>query len=731
MQTVSTLFNTLLAGVHTLEWQVKVTGTATVFGMSDIANLQIYGGFMPESEMSIGGTVARSMRLRVYDPTETKTSTVPTMGELVVECRVKNTSGTTSEWLAQGVFYVDTRKVDTAKVGGNPKYTEFYCYDAMLKAEQPYDFSGIPSSDHLLYDYKVAADIATKMGLTIDSRTTFEWALFPKRTDQYTCRETLSAIAAMNAGNWVITAEGKLRLIPLSSSNSLVTLGDSVVTSWDTQPGFGSIETVVLSDDYGNEYTADTGDSGSTFNAYCYCGNDTIALAILTALNAVDYHPYKGKVILHPAMETGDVVTRDGVAYQLGAISFTANGLYICSVEMPGGEDVNHEYPFSPEQDRTTNRHIQRKAETVYGDQGSFGWELLPTHFAVYSNGLVVMQVTDSQAIFAGEIMAQSGTFQGTLNVLDTNVESIINLLRVGTINGTTGVFANMVETPYVYADNGITIGQGQIFINTEQISAPSTVTVTIADDGSGVAVNSIKSQVTYTAKVKVTGGSIGTPTDVTVTFGVTINWVDPVDGTTYSQVLPNKAVVVTLPQGSTGKTIQVVEHIEYNSPSLASETHTVSPNSATFPTGSLFNKFMLSTGGGIKPNTDGFFDLGTSGDAWRYIYSNNQLQVTSDKRKKTDIRTDVENYSKLFDNLKPKTFLMKDGDSKRRIGLIAQDVYKAMVDCGIDPDSLALLGTDGQYMGLKYGELIALCVHEIQKLKAEVALLKGAPEKE
>lgn len=724
MQTVSALFNTLLANVHTLEWKVDVTGTATVFGMGDINNLQIYGGFFPGTGLSIGGTVARAMRLRVYDPTGVKVATVPTMGELKVYCRVKDINNSVSEWLAQGVFYVDTRKSGTAKTGGGTPYTEYYCYDAMLKAEQPYDFSGVPTSD-ILYDYKVAADIATKMGLTIDSRTTFDWQYFPKRTDQYTCREILSAIATMNAGNWVITAEGKLRLIQLSSSNPVVTLGDTVVSQWDTEPGFGSIEKVVLHDDFGNEYIADTGDPGSTFDTYCYCGNDSLATALLTAMHDVSYYPCKGKAILHPAIETGDVVARNGVNYQLGAISFTANGLYQCSIEMPGSEDVNHEYPFSTEENRTMNRHINRKAETVYGEQSSFGWELLPTHFAVYSNGLRVMQVTDSQAIFSGEIIAQSGTFQGTLSVLDMDVESIINQLRVININGSNGIFNNRVETPYVYADYGVTIGEGKIFINTVQTSTPTTVTVTIGDDGSGVTVNSLKGQITYTAKVKVTGGTIQTPTDVTVTFATDINYVDPSDGETYTVSLPSKAVVVTLPSGSTGKTVQVVEHLNYNSPSLATETHTVSPNSATFPTGALSQHYALSVGGTIKPSVDSFYNLGTPDDAWLYIYSNNQLQVTSDQRLKQNIREDVGDYSDLFDALKPKTFQLKNvDDNQRRIGFVAQDVYKAMVDNKIDPESLALLGTDGRYMGIKYGELIALCVHEIQELKAKVKRL-------
>ena len=82
------------------------------------------------------------------------------------------------------------------------------------------------------------ADIAARMGVAVDSRTVLD-ASFPMQypvddDGDMTMREALGRIAVANAGNWIITDEGKLLLVGLNSmpkeTNYLVTENGSAIT---------------------------------------------------------------------------------------------------------------------------------------------------------------------------------------------------------------------------------------------------------------------------------------------------------------------------------------------------------------------------------------------------------------------------------------------------------------------------------------------------------------------
>lgn len=123
-----------------------------------------------------------------------------------------------SDWIPQGVFFIDTREeTDNNDLG---HILSLHGYDAMLKAEAIYpvdDVSGYPQTD--LY---VVNLIARTMGIEVDQRT------YAIMVDQnminlpatYTMREVLGYIGSMYAGNWCISFEGKLRLIGLADTGT-------------------------------------------------------------------------------------------------------------------------------------------------------------------------------------------------------------------------------------------------------------------------------------------------------------------------------------------------------------------------------------------------------------------------------------------------------------------------------------------------------------------------------
>ena len=112
---------------------------------------------------------------------------------------------------------------------------------------------------------------------------------------------------------------------------------------------------------------------------------------------------------------------------------------------------------------------------------------------------------------------------------------------------------------------------------------------------------------------------------------------------------------------------------------------------------------------------------------------SGNAIEFTSDRNAKNSIQEQPEVYSQLFDKLNPVIFKYNNGTSDRyHCGLIAQDMEDAMQELGMDSKDCAALcyetdddGNKTNY-GIRYTELISMCIHEIQQLKARIAELEG-----
>ena len=105
----------------------------------------------------------------------------------------------------------------------------------------------------------------------------------------------------------------------------------------------------------------------------------------------------------------------------------------------------------------------------------------------------------------------------------------------------------------------------------------------------------------------------------------------------------------------------------------------------------------------------------------------------TSDYNAKNSIKDQPVLYSQLFDKLRPVIFKYNGGTSDRyHTGLIAQDIENAMIDLGIDSKDFAALcyeqdedGNKYDY-GIRYVELVSMCIQEIQNLKMRVSELEN-----
>lgn len=131
----------------------------------------------------------------------------------------------------------------------------------------------------------------------------------------------------------------------------------------------------------------------------------------------------------------------------------------------------------------------------------------------------------------------------------------------------------------------------------------------------------------------------------------------------------------------------------------------------------------ILSSNAQIYPNYLGFKAGGTgawTSQAWWRIGQ----AASSDKRLKKNIKSLEDKYNNFFDELNPVSFEWKDGNNKKNIGFIAQDIQNSNIENDLDLD-LVYNDEDSEYLGLDKQQIIALNTWQIQMLKKEIKELR------
>lgn len=205
MQTTSALYQSIVADLnHYFETKLEINGVSypekEIFEMT--TSIQMFG-----SDPEIGKVVAQEINVRMLDPGVT----IPPMAEIRPFVRACNATQQ-SEWLPQGVFYVDTR--ETSISYDDLHILTLHGFDAILKTEQDYAETALtwPAAD-----IDIFGEIAGKIGVTVDPRMSdlmTEGYTYPLPTG-YSLREMLGFIAAEYVGCVILSEENKLRLVSL------------------------------------------------------------------------------------------------------------------------------------------------------------------------------------------------------------------------------------------------------------------------------------------------------------------------------------------------------------------------------------------------------------------------------------------------------------------------------------------------------------------------------------
>lgn len=230
MQETSALYREIISGNHKVETRVTIGDTGLlvdnrgdyiVFGGTRIlvatstadsgydeqvlSTVTTNGSLFDGDEPKVGSCVSREVDIKMLRPAGN------IYGKQRIGVYARVTDGDRySEWLPQGVYYLDSADEDADD--DDVRWVTIHGYDAMMFAEQDY-----PAKSSLSWpakDIDVVREIAAAMGVSIDKRTVAIMTnAYPVQYTAYSCREYLSYIAAMYAGCFIMSETGDLRLV--------------------------------------------------------------------------------------------------------------------------------------------------------------------------------------------------------------------------------------------------------------------------------------------------------------------------------------------------------------------------------------------------------------------------------------------------------------------------------------------------------------------------------------
>lgn len=225
----------------------------------------------------------------------------------------------------------------------------------------------------------------------------------------------------------------------------------------DVSPAFDAYTGVEIVVDENTTYFAgSTGGRVITINNPW--GTQAMADNILENLRGFTYQPYTASgALLSPAAEIGDAVTLDVSTYSgIFKMSKNFSSLMSTDIEAPQDEEIDHEYPFEPKQNREITRkfsaiesefaiqsnEISAKVSQTGGDASSVSWSLTSTAWTVKANGTEVFKVDRNGATVTGEITATSGKIGGfKIGTSAINYNGLTwNGTKTGIYLGTSGI---------------------------------------------------------------------------------------------------------------------------------------------------------------------------------------------------------------------------------------------------------------------------------------------------
>lgn len=491
-----------------------------------------------------------------------------------------------------------------------------------------------------------------------------------------------------------------------------VSLSDSVylgqkVASMELDDAL-TITRVNLDVDSENYYTSGD-DSGSILNVECPWATQSMADSILSAVSGYTYRPYTATdALLDPAVELGDAVTVGGIYSIIASLDIDYRNASIAEISAPALDEIDDEYPYITQERKETNK--------------------------VLTQARSIISKTADEIILRVE-----GELEGVENTV-TELSVTLDGVMVTDSSGTTYIKGSSIETETLYVSAANITGT----LTAEQINLSGAISWGDLDSSTQAAINSTRT--TADSAYNLANSASQTVSSWSYNGTTYINGTMLMTGTVTATTLRGGTVSLLASSGSTSGYITIgsadtasyaVELISYAAMRIYAQggTLSLSGNGVNVDLGDGY----IGCGRTLRPAGDNAWDVGTSSWRWGTVYAATATIQTSDRNYKSDINYDMAKYDAIFDALKPASFKFVDGTSGRtHTGFVSQDIESSLVPCGLTSLDFAAyikspktdergVAIEGEYIyGLRYEELMALAVAQIQSLKARVATLEA-----
>ena len=463
------------------------------------------------------------------------------------------------------------------------------------------------------------------------------------------------------------------------------------ITSFSDNGKYKPISRVTLLVDDENSLTAGD-DTGMELVASCPHATQSMVNSLLQTMSGYQYQAYEaGAANIDPAAELGDGVTVGGVYSPLSKI--IDNGRGYADISSPGEMEMEDEYPSEGYIAQEFNRKIAETRSAITKTAEEIKLEIQGVDGRVSALQLTVQgiesQVSDAQGnISTLQQTAQSLQSQVNGKIDGDDAQTLIDQTLEGisfSVSGTDG------STTFELKQGSVTLDSTTFDLHVSSVNIEGTLT---ADEIRGSTFELLDDADYVAATFYLTGASSIDDTKMVIDTGA-------------------------LELDSNGGDIYI-----------AANTYRGSLVSALQIKGS---SSQVSCEGDFVPNSSQLYDLGESGLYWNNIYCYSSAIDLSDKKEKIDISylTNSIKMDAFFDGLRPASYKMLHGTSGRtHYGMIAQDVEELMQVLVMDSKDFAGFvkseKDEETHYGLRYGEFIALCIDQIQRLKKRVKALEG-----
>ena len=451
------------------------------------------------------------------------------------------------------------------------------------------------------------------------------------------------------------------------------------------------VSKVILNVDSETYYQAGD-DTGSTIEADCPWATQEMADNVYAKMKGFVYKPFNGyDALLDPSAEVGDGITVGGERSILAMLGRNLDRQAAATVGAPGTDEIEDEYPYKSKERKRTDRALAKAYAKISKTADEIRLEVagLSDQYTALAVTLDGVTITDS--------------------------------------TGTTRVKGNSIETDTLYVNAANIKGSLKIGQLPDDVAVQDDIPEYISDlyDDSDF--------VNETGVVEIIDGVV--TADYVNALGVSAQYLQG----KYVYLMDSREDIagrITVGIASTAD--YAIDIASYSGLRLLADAGMYFESG--YGTFIMLGDEDINLGrGDVRPSPAGYYSCGTASWYWSDVYSENAPIEVSDRSKKTGIVYGLDGYDRLFDGLKPGSFLFKGGSSGRRhFGLIAQDVEETLTELGYTTlDVAAFIKSPrkdndgnvlaGQYeYALRYGEFISLLIDQVQKLKRRVAELEA-----